>query len=114
VFAIASCGFALTCRGIFRQNLALLGAALLSAVPAANLINWISGTTQNVRYLYIPAVFICLMIAASARSRRWLAALVIANGMGVTHNVRSYRTPITIPETAGALRRSDCPLCRER
>lgn len=112
-FAVASCGLALASRGWLRRDASLLVAALLSAVPAANLVNWISASMQNTRYLYMPSIWIFLLLAAAGsnlRARRWLVILAIANCLGVAHNVITYRRLIP-PETAGATPTSDCRSC---
>lgn len=112
-FAIASCGLAVTCKGWFWRDATLVVAAILSAVPAVNLVNWIGASTQNTRYLYMSSMWIFLMlasVASSSRSRRWLTVLVVANCIGASHNVAAYR-PIMPLETAAAAPRSDCRSC---
>jgi hypothetical protein len=114
VFAIAVCGIALTCRGWLRRDAGLLGAAFLSAVPAANLVNWIGSSMQNTRYLYMSSIWIFLMLAAAAgnspRGRRWLVAVVLANCLGAAHNVAAYQ-PIMTPERAASAPLSGCRFC---
>jgi hypothetical protein len=81
---------AATSVGSRRDNATLLAAALLSSLPAANLVDWIGPIAHNVRYLYLTAVWIALLAAHAARARRWLAILAIANALGVVHNLRSF------------------------
>lgn len=114
LFAISTCGVALTSQGRLLRDATLLAAALLSAVPALNLVNWIGSSMQNTRYLYMSSVAIFLLLAAAAgntpRGRRWLVLVVFANCLGVAHNIAAYR-PIMTPERADAAPRSGCRFC---
>jgi hypothetical protein len=89
-FAIWAALQALTSGGTFRQNAALLFAALLAALPAANLVDWIGPIAHNVRYVYITSAWIFLLAANASRQRVFLAILVFANVLGVVHNLRTF------------------------
>jgi hypothetical protein len=94
-FALWACVHAFTCVGSWRRNGGFLAAALLAALPAANLVDWVGPMMHNTRYLYLPSIWIFLLIAAatgsSALARAGLIVLVLANSIGVLHNISSYR-----------------------
>jgi hypothetical protein len=109
-FAIACCGIALSAARSSRIAV-LLFAALIGSLPAANLVNWISASMQNTRYLYMTSIAIFLALASTgARARRWVLILAAANALGVIHNVATYQ-PIIPPERVAAAPLSDCQAC---
>ncbi len=90
--AIAACGYAAFCGGAVRLKFAILLAALLSAVPAVNLVDWIGPELHNSRYVYMPALWISLLLsfAATAKARKWLLLLAVANALAAIHNYRAF------------------------
>ncbi len=94
VFAMTACGFAITAGGEFSRKVLLLAAALLSALPAANLVDWISPLMRNTRYLYLPGMWICFLLAAAAgdrpRARWWLVGMIAANAVGAIYNYHAF------------------------
>jgi protein O-mannosyl-transferase len=92
-FAVAACGYAAFCGGSLKTKLALLGAALLSALPAVNLVDWISPVMHNTRYLYMPGMWIFLLLSSAAannRARVWFGLLVLANIGAAVYNYRVF------------------------
>jgi hypothetical protein len=93
-FAVAACGFAISAGGMFSRKILLLAAALLSALPAANLVDWISPLMRNTRYLYLPGMWICFLLATVAierpRARWWLIGMIAANAVGAFYNYHSF------------------------
>lgn len=74
----------------------LVGLAILSALPALNLVGWVGESMRHSRYLYLPGLWI-VMAAAILIARRpfgniALTLLVAANAAGAVHNLGVYRT----------------------
>jgi hypothetical protein len=90
--ALGACGYAAFCGGTLRLKLGILVATLLTALPAANLVDWISPIMRNTRYLYMPSLWICLLLslAATGKARKWLLLLALANVLATIHNYRSF------------------------
>jgi hypothetical protein len=93
-FAAWACVQAPSSAGPWRRNAALILAALASALPAANLVNWISPMAHNFRYLYLASIWIFLLVVSTAwanpRARRWLVVLVVANAVAALYNVETF------------------------
>jgi 4-amino-4-deoxy-L-arabinose transferase-like glycosyltransferase len=75
---------------------ALVGLALLSALPTLNLVGWVGESMRHSRYLYLPGLWI-VMAAAILIARRpfgniALTLVVAANLAGAIHNLGVYRT----------------------
>lgn len=94
IFAVAACGLAVQAGGVFSRKLGLLAGALISALPAVNLVDWISPLMRNTRYLYLPAMWICLLIAVAGvdrpRARWWLLGIVFANAVAAFYNFHVF------------------------
>jgi hypothetical protein len=76
----------------------LICFALLSALPALNLVGWVGESMRHSRYLYLPGLWM-IMAAAVVISRcslgnLALTLLVAANLAGAAHNLGVYRTVI--------------------
>ena len=93
-FAFTSCGFAICAGGALSRKILLLMAALLSVLPAANLVDWVSPLMRNTRYLYLPGMWICFLLAAAGlerpRARWWLMGMIAANAVGAFYNYHSF------------------------
>ena len=74
---------------------ALLGLAFVSAIPAGNLLGWIGARLQHARLLYLPSIWIAILLASLFMKTKLPAAcvpaLVLAYGMGAFHNIGVYR-----------------------
>src|SRR5260370_41347901 len=84
------------CASLGKRERALVGLALLSALPALNLTGWVGESMQHSRYLYLPGLWI-VMAAGTLIARRQfgniaLTLLVAVNLAGVVHNLGVYRT----------------------
>ena len=92
LFAAAACVYAALCDGTPKMKIALLAAALLSALPAVNLVDWINPIMWNTRYLYMPSLWIWLLIsiAATGKTRKWLWLFVLANLFATIHDYRNF------------------------
>ncbi len=99
-FVLVMMTMALTTKPL-RKPICLFAALLLvSAVPVFTLIGWIRPSLQNSRFLYLPAVWMCFMLAVSIGSRsRYalpvIASLVMSNAFAAHHNVAVYREMLT-------------------
>jgi hypothetical protein len=87
---------AVSSRGCFgRKEYALLGCTLLAAAPVMNIAGWIGTSKLHSRYLYMPAVFVMLLIASTLvkarRSALLLGAFLAANAASTMSNVWIYR-----------------------
>jgi hypothetical protein len=74
----------------------LVGLAILSALPALNLVGWVGESMRHSRYLYLPGLWI-VMAAAILIARRpfgniALTLLVAANVAGAVHNLGVFRS----------------------
>jgi hypothetical protein len=57
-----------------------------------NLVGWISPFMHNVRYLYLPGVWIFLLLAEGRPARwYWMAALVALNAISAAYNYSVFR-----------------------
>jgi hypothetical protein len=96
VFAVAA-GVLATQRPSPERRERVIGLlAIIAALPALNLVGWVGPSMQNARYLYLPGVWLFLLLAAlAARTRAGtavVAAVVLANAAGVLHNLEVYRS----------------------
>ena len=91
LYGACACAHTLSASSDRRRDAFFIAAALASALPVANLVNWIGPAAQNVRFLYLPSVWIALMLAATSRARRWLIALAVANALAATYNMQTFR-----------------------
>jgi hypothetical protein len=96
VFALAA-GVLATQRPSPERRERVIGLlAIISALPALNLVGWVGPSMQNARYLYLPGVWLFLFLGAlAARTRAGtavVAAVVLANAAGVLHNLEVYRS----------------------
>lgn len=95
----------------FRER-ALPALVLLTAVPTLNIILWVSPAMQHARFLYFPAVWLSILLAAAAWRHPWravlLPAVLAANAAAATHNLGAYRNAMTefqrIAAEAGGIR----------
>jgi hypothetical protein len=94
VFTVSACACAMFAGGSLQRKIALLIAALISALPAVNLVDWVSPMMRNTRYLYLPAMWICFLLASAAmerpRARWWLLGMIAANAVGAYYNYYSF------------------------
>jgi hypothetical protein len=99
-FVVAMITMLLTTRS-FRKKVSLFLALLfVSAVPVFTLVGWLRPSLQNSRFLYLPAVWICFVLAVTigARSRYAmpiLVLLVMSNSFAAHYNVAVYREMLT-------------------
>ena len=95
MFAVPVLFTAYSCRGCFRRKeYALIAMTVLSLAPVLNIVGWIGSWMQHSRYLYMPAIFVMLLIASTAVKIRWSAAILGAflfvNASGAASNIRVY------------------------
>jgi hypothetical protein len=96
LFVVPILLLAFLCRGCFkRKEYALIGFIILSLAPVLNIVGWIGSWMQHSRYVYMPTVFVMLLIASTAVKIRWstgiLAAFMLINAFGAASNIRVYR-----------------------
>jgi len=91
-FGVGACGYVAFCGGPRRLKAAVLVAALLSALPATNLVDWVGPLMGNTRYLYMSSLWIwlCISVAATGRARKWLLLLAVANVLATVHDYRNF------------------------
>jgi hypothetical protein len=82
-------------RGCFRQKeYGLAGCILLALTPVLNLVAWIGSPMQHCRYLYLPSVFVMMLLASVFGKIRWsaliLGGFLAVNSMGALSNIRVY------------------------
>jgi hypothetical protein len=82
-------------RGCFKKKeYGLVGCVLLALTPVLNIVAWIGSPMQHCRYLYLPAVFIMLLLASVFGKIRWstpiLGTFLAVNSMGALSNIRVY------------------------
>jgi hypothetical protein len=86
-----------------RREYALLVCALIAALPVMNLVIWIGSTMQHSRYLYMPSVFVMLLIVSIWGKIRWasvmLGTLLAINALGVISNIWVYRDMLARTES---------------
>ena len=95
-FVLAALITCITTKPSRRLVVLLVALVLVSAVPVLALLGWIRPSLQNTRFLYLPAVWMSLVLAhaVSNISRGvWLviAAIVLSNGLAAHHNVSVYK-----------------------
>jgi hypothetical protein len=86
---------AILSRGCFRRReYALVACAAIALVPVANIVGWLGSPMQHCRYLYIPAVFVMLLIVSTLGKIRWavllLEAFLVINAVGAASNIQAY------------------------
>jgi hypothetical protein len=86
-----------------RKGIALLSIAFLSVIPVLNIVGWIGAPMQHSRYLYMPTVFVMIIIAFTPGRIRWragvLGVFLAANALGAVSNYMIYRTMLAKTET---------------
>lgn len=89
----------------------LLLFAFLSGLPVLNIVGWIGPSMQQARYVYLPSVWILLMVAAISQRQRqsWiLAVLLLANVLGGEYNLSVYRRMLGEAQHMAAAVGKDC------
>jgi hypothetical protein len=86
---------ALLSRGSFRRReYALVACIAIGLIPVANIVGWLGPPMQHCRYLYIPAIFVMLLIVSTLGKVRWsvplLEAFLIINAVGAASNIQAY------------------------
>jgi hypothetical protein len=104
LFAMLAIASALLSRGCFRRReFALLICAGLALAPVMNIIGWLGSPMQHSRYLYIPAIFVLLLLTSTLikirRSAYLLSAFLILNTIGAISNIRVYHNALAKIET---------------
>jgi hypothetical protein len=88
-------GLAITSGRPGRLELSLAACSLITALPTANIIGWLGESAQFSRYLYLPGVWLALLLANLIyRSRRPLPLLLgmsAAFALGTWCNLDIYR-----------------------
>jgi hypothetical protein len=82
-------------RGCFRRReYALVGCVAIALIPVANIIGWLGSPMQHCRYLYIPAIFVMMLIVSTLGKIRWavllLEAFLVINAAGAASNIQAY------------------------
>jgi hypothetical protein len=99
-WGIVSHAIALVVLAGFRNRLnarclGLMACAMICAVPALGILSWVGPTAMQARYLYLPGVWIAMLLAElvsrSSYPRAALAALLVAGVAGTTFNLWVYR-----------------------
>ena len=103
---------ALTGAGRFgRREYALLACAPIAALPVMNLVIWIGSSMQHSRYLYMPAVFVMILMASALGKKRWsaffLGTFLTLNALGVISNIGIYRDMLAKTESLAESVRMD-------
>ena len=101
-----------------KRERVLICFALLSALPALNLVGWVGESMRHSRYLYLPGLWM-IMAAAVVISRRplgnlALTLLVAANLAGAAHNLGVYRKVIGDAHAISRQIAADCAQYRAR
>jgi hypothetical protein len=86
---------AILSRGCFRRReYALAICIAIALIPVANIIGWLGSPMQHCRYLYIPAVFVMMLIVSTLGKIRWavllLEAFLVINAVGAASNIQAY------------------------
>jgi hypothetical protein len=68
-----------------------IAAALISALPALNLVNWIGPDARNVRYLYLPSIWMAYLVATTRAKPVLFSLLAAANALATIVNIRTFR-----------------------
>ena len=78
-----------------RKEFGLVGCALVTALPALNIIGWISASAQQSRYLYMPGIWIALVMAQLVgqvpRPMWFFSAGLLANALASYTDLDIYR-----------------------
>jgi hypothetical protein len=87
-----------------RRHLGLLVCAFISALPAAAVIGWIGPSTMHGRHLYIPSMWLIVVVGCAVARCRWrttvLGLLLAANVLGMWHNLAVQRDAMKTAENA--------------
>jgi len=102
-FAVFLLVAAVAGRGCFgKKEYALLVCVLLASIPVLNLIGWIGTPLQHSRYLYMPTVFVMLLLVSTFGKVRWsgclLGVFLVVNALGAASNIWVYRNMLTRTE----------------
>jgi hypothetical protein len=77
-----------------KKEYGLIGCILLALTPVLNIVAWIGSPMQHCRYLYMPAVFVMLLLASVFGKIRWsaliLGSFLAVNSIGALSNIRVY------------------------
>jgi hypothetical protein len=105
---VALAGFSNRLSG---RCLGLMAFAMICAIPALSILSWIGPTAQQARYLYLPGVFVAMLMAElvsqSSYPRGVLAGLLLAGVAGTTFNLWIYRDMLVGMEKAVEQIRND-------
>jgi hypothetical protein len=110
LFAAATFLAALWCSRPMLVHAALLGFAVLSAVPAAAIIGWVGPSMAASRYLYFPSVWIFALLGRALSTRRMRPVFVLfalGSVAATASNLLHYRDALTLAERAGRLVQAD-------
>jgi hypothetical protein len=84
----------LNCGSFRRREYALVACVAIALIPVANIVGWLGQPMQHCRYLYIPAVFVMLLIVSTLGKIRWavllLEAYLVINAVGAASNIQVY------------------------
>jgi hypothetical protein len=99
-------------RGCFRRReYALVICVAIALVPVANIVGWLGAPMQHCRYLYIPAVFVMLLIVSILGNIQWsvllLEAFLAVNAVGAASNIQAYLNMLDRVEKLAESVRSD-------
>lgn len=96
--ALVLCLIALTQRsdGRVRSMVpALMILLLLSAVPVVNVVGWIRPSMEHSRHLYLPSVWMALIVSTAVHRSRLrvpaLAGILMLQAAGLAYNISIYR-----------------------
>ena len=100
VFVLAAVAIAIKTRPSKKPLIYLVALLFVSALPVFTLLGWIRPSLQNARFLYLPAVWMSLVLAVSLASVSrhglpLLAAIVLSSGLAAHHNVAVYKEMLT-------------------
>jgi uncharacterized membrane protein len=83
IILIAICAFALLLSisalagaSTTRKEAWLLVCAIASTLPVVAILGWLDSSARNVRYLYLPSLFMMMLVAAALSNARWSTALL--------------------------------------
>src|SRR5262249_21854634 len=84
----------------FHAGLAL--CLLASCIPVISILGWVGPTAQQARYLYLPGIWIAMLMAEVISQTRFprvlLAGLLVACAIGTTFNLWVYRDALNLIE----------------
>ena len=98
-------------EGVLPAERRLLLFAFLGGLPVLNIVGWIGPSMQQARYVYLPSIWIFLMVAAILQRHRqsWiLTVLLLANVLGVESNLSVYRRMLGEAQQMAAAVGKDC------